>query len=272
MLLGQAGLKVSDISWIDVGSAADFTFEGGVEQAREALSDMTAMADVFVQPAERREKRMLISDMDSTMIQIECIDELADYAGLKEQIAGVTERAMQGELDFVQALRERVALLKDLSEQALADALRERVKLTDGARILVRTMRARGAHCVLVSGGFTHFTGPVAEMLGFHEAHSNVLGLDDGKLTGDVVGDIVDSTRKAALLDEIATTHGLDRADVLAVGDGANDIPMIEAAGLGVAYHAKEKAKAAADAFIACGDLSALLYAQGVARKDWVLD
>jgi phosphoserine phosphatase len=215
---------------------------------------------------------MLISDMDSTMIAVECIDELADYAGLKAEIAAVTERAMMGELDFVEALRGRVALLQGLSEQALGDALTERVVLTPGARTLVRTMRARGAHCVLVSGGFTHFSGPVADMIGFHEHHSNRLGLADGALTGSVEGDIVDSARKAALLGEIADARGLDPADVLAIGDGANDIAMIEAAGLGVAYHAKEKARLAADAWIAHNDLTALLYAQGIAPAEWVTD
>lgn len=269
--LGAAGLKVTDVSWLEVGVAADFTYEGDVAAGRAALAPLMGEADVIVQPAENREKKMLISDMDSTMIKVECIDELADYAGLKDQISDVTERAMRGELDFIEALRGRVALLKGLSEQAIADALNERVVLMEGARILVQTMRARGAHCVLVSGGFTHFTGPVAEMLGFHEAHSNVLGLEGGKLTGEVVGDIVDSSRKAQLLGEIATAHELGAEQVLAVGDGANDIPMIEQAGLGIAYHAKEKARAAADASVSHNDLTALLYAQGIARKDWVL-
>lgn len=270
--LGEAGLKVTDVRWLDMGTAADFYFEGSVYAGRTALGSMTNVVDIVVQPVEHREKRMLISDMDSTMIKIECIDELADYAGLKAQISDVTERAMRGELDFIEALRGRVALLKGLSEQALADALNDRVELMEGARTLVQTMRARGAHCVLVSGGFTHFTGPVAEMLGFHEAHSNVLELGEGVLTGEVVGDIVNSARKAALLDTIAGDHGLSAAEVLAVGDGANDIPMIEKAGLGIAYHAKEKARAAADASINRSDLTALLYAQGIGPADWVVD
>lgn len=268
--LASAGLTVGAAVWIDEGIAADVTFEGDLGVAKAALSPLTATVDVIVQSGEHRRKSMLISDMDSTMIQIECIDELADYAGIKAQIAEVTERAMRGELDFIEALRGRVALLKDLDEAAIAACLSERVVLMPGARTLVQTMCAWGAETVLVSGGFTHFTTPVMEQIGFHQAHSNVLGLADGRLTGEVLGDVVDASAKARLLHAISSAKGLTPAHVLAVGDGANDIPMIEAAGLGIAYHAKEKARAAADASVSVGDLTALLYAQGVPRSEWV--
>ena len=268
--LAGAGFEVGAAMWLDEGVAADIIFDGDLGTAKAALAPLTATMDVVVQSGENRRKSMLISDMDSTMIQIECIDELADYAGIKAQIAEVTERAMRGELDFIEALRGRVALLKDLDEAAIAACLAERVVLMPGARTLVQTMRAWGAETVLVSGGFTHFTTPVMEQLGFHQAHSNVLGLADGRLTGVVVGDIVDAGAKARLLHEISAAKGLTPAHVLAVGDGANDIPMIEAAGFGIAYHAKEKARVAADASVSLSDLTALLYAQGVPRAEWV--
>ena len=272
--LAGVGLAVGEVVWIDEGVAADVTFNGDLVAAKAALAPLTAIIDVVVQSGQRddghRRKSMLISDMDSTMIQIECIDELADYAGIKAQIAEVTERAMRGELDFIEALRGRVALLKDLDEAAIAACLAERVVLMPGARTLVQTMRAWGAETVLVSGGFTHFTTPVMEQIGFHQAHSNVLGLANGRLTGEVLGDIVDASAKARLLHEISAAKSLTPAQVLAVGDGANDIPMIEAAGLGIAYHAKEKARAAADASVSVNDLTALLYAQGVPRSEWV--
>ena len=270
--LRDAKLEPRHTAWLDEGKAADIFFDGDVEKGRGALSPMSDSHDIIVQAEKARRKAMLISDMDSTMIQIECIDELADYAGLKPQIAEVTERAMRGELDFVEALRGRVALLKGLAESAIAECLADRVKLMPGAVTLVRTMRGWGAHTVLVSGGFTHFTTPVAQMIGFDEAHSNVLGIAQGALTGIVAEPVVDSGRKKAFLTSIAASRGIDVTAVMAVGDGANDIPMIQAAGLGIAYHAKEKARAAADAAISYNDLTALLYAQGVPQAQWVLD
>jgi phosphoserine phosphatase len=211
----------------------------------------------------------LISDMDSTMITIECIDELADYAGIKAEIAAVTERAMQGELDFSEALRLRVKLLAGLDEDVIAKCLLERVQLMPGAETLVRTMKGWGAHTVLISGGFTHFTGPVAQQIGFAENFANTLDIAESKLTGDVSGQIVDAAVKRARLQASAIEHGLSLAQTLAVGDGANDIPMIEAAGLGVAYHAKPKAIIAADFAVVHNDLTALLYAQGIPRTEW---
>ena len=237
---------------------------------RAALQAMPGAIDVVVQPEADREKALLVADMDSTMITIECIDELADYAGIKAQIAEVTERAMRGELDFAEALRARVALLADLDEAKIDLCRRERVVIMGGAKALVRTMGARGARTVLVSGGFTRFAEPVGAEIGFHKVVANVLGIEGGRLTGGVGDPIVDSARKRHELESAMAAHGIAVERTMAIGDGANDIPMIEAAGLGVAYHAKEKARAAADAEIRHGDLSVLLYAQGIARRDWV--
>ena len=267
--LAAAGCAPAHHAWLDAGKAADLFFAADPARARAALAGIGQSVDVIVQPVATREKALLIADMDSTMITVECIDELADYAGIKAQIAEITERAMQGELDFAGALHARVALLKGLDDAAIDQCRVERVKIMGGAKALVGTMRARGAQALLVSGGFTRFTGPVAEELGFHRAVANVLNIEDGVLAGTVAEPIVDAARKRAEL-EAAIAGGIDRALTLAVGDGANDIPMIEGAGLGVAYHAKPKTRAAAAAEIVHGDLSVLLYAQGIASKDWV--
>ena len=256
--------------WIERCHAADVPFSGDPIAARGALEGLVDKVDVIVQRAEGREKRLLVADMDSTMITIECIDELADYAGIKAQIAEVTERAMRGELDFEGALDARVALLKGLAASAIDRCYAERVKIMPGARPLIRTMRAHGARTVLVSGGFTVFADRVAREIGFDRALSNTLDIAGEALAGTVARPIVGAAaKKETLLAEMAAM-GIGAEATLAVGDGANDIPMIEAAGLGVAYHAKPKTAAAADARIAHGDLSALLYAQGYARADWV--
>lgn len=267
--LREAGCAPGETFWLDEGKAADLFFDGDPVAARSALVDVGDRVDVIVQPVAAREKKLLIADMDSTMITVECIDELADYAGIKPQIAEITERAMRGELDFEGALHGRVALLKGLSDSAIDRCRDERVVIMPGAKALVRTMKARGARTLLVSGGFTRFTGPVAEEIGFDAAVANVLEIADGALLGTVEKPIVDAARKRAEL-EGAIASGIDRALTMAVGDGANDIPMIEAAGLGVAYHAKPKTRAAAHAEIVHGDLSVLLYAQGIAAKDWI--
>jgi phosphoserine phosphatase SerB len=267
--LATAGCAPVDSKWLDEGKAADIFFGADPVTARAALADAGDRVDVIVQRAEGREKKLLIADMDSTMITIECIDELADYAGIKPQIAEITERAMRGELDFAGALHERVALLKGLPDAAIDQCREERVVIMGGATALVRTMKARGARTLLVSGGFTRFTGPVALEIGFDAAVANVLEIADGALLGTVALPIVDSTRKREEL-EAAIEGGIDRALTLAVGDGANDIPMIEGAGLGVAYHAKPKTREAAAAEIVHGDLSVLLYAQGIPSADWV--
>lgn len=267
--LADAGAVPGEWAWIEAGKAADLFLAGDPLAARVALRDLGEGVDVIVQPAATREKALIVADMDSTMITVECIDELADYAGIKAQIADVTERAMRGELDFAEALTARVALLKGLDAAAIDLCRTERVRIMPGAKALVRTMRARGGHAVLVSGGFTRFADPVAEEIGFSRAVANVLDIAEGQLLGTVQFPIVDALRKRMELLAAIDKWGIDPARTLAVGDGANDIPMIEAASLGVAYHAKEKARAAADAEIVHGDLSVLLYAQGIARKDW---
>ena len=224
---------------------------------------------MVVQTPGPRRRGLIIADMDSTMITIECIDELADYAGIKEQVAKVTEAAMRGELDFVGALDARVKLLGGL-EAAMIDRCREeRVKIMPGAKALVRTMKANGARAVLVSGGFTVFADEVARDIGFDRAISNTLGIEGGRLTGTVARPVVDSAVKKATLLAEAEAARIPLDATLAVGDGANDVPMIEAAGLGVAYHAKPKTAAAAHARIEHNDLSALLYAQGYPASAW---
>ncbi len=255
-------------AWIDAGEALDIPVTGlAATTARAGLETALPGLDIIVQPADRfRRKALLIADMDSTMIQCECIDELADYAGLKAQVAAVTEAAMRGELDFEAALDARVALLAGMDAAVLDQCRRERVRLMPGARTLVRTMAANGAHTLLVSGGFTAFTAPVAAEIGFAAQHANTLEIADGRLTGKVLRPIVDAAAKRAYL----LGAGVPLPATLAVGDGANDIPMLVAAGLGIAYHAKPKAAAAADAAVRHGDLTVLLRAQGYGRADWV--
>jgi phosphoserine phosphatase len=266
--LDAAGcLPVAQV-WVEQGEAVDHQFGRDPDAARAALEGQGY--DVVVQPAEDRRKKLIVADMDSTMITVECIDELADYAGIKAQIAAVTEAAMRGELDFGEALDARVTLLKGLDESVIARCLAERVKIMPGARELVRTMRGWGATAILVSGGFTRFAEPVATEIGFNRAIANVLEIADGKLAGTVTKPIVDASTKLATLSEAVLDLGLSRAETLAVGDGANDLAMITQAGLGVAYHAKPVVAAAAGARIDHGDLSALLFAQGIARKDWI--
>lgn len=268
--LQEAGLTIGGKDWIDAEYAADIIFTGDIALAKNALSPMLDEIDLVVQSSENRTKKLLISDMDSTMITVECIDELADYAGIKDQIAAVTEAAMRGELDFEEALRGRVALLKGLHEDNISQCLKERVRMSAGAKTLVQTMAARGAKCVLVSGGFTQFASSVANQLGFHEYHANILDINDHHMSGNIKGAIVDAQRKREILENIISQNNWTAAQSLAVGDGANDIPMIEASGLGAAYKAKPAAENAADMIIRHSDLTALLYAQGVKRSDWI--
>lgn len=268
--LAAAGLDVGAPTWVEPGEAADLPFAGDRAAARAALEALAPPADIFVLAAANRDCRLFIADMDSTMITVECIDELADYAGIKDEIAAVTERAMRGELDFAQALTGRVALLAGLDAAMIDRCREERVRLMPGARALVRTLSARGAKTILVSGGFVPFAQPVAEAIGFDRAVANVLHIGEGKLAGTVGEPIVDAARKRNELLEAAREAGLTTAQTIAIGDGANDIPMIEAAGLGIAYHAKPKTRAAADAAIERGDLSVLLHALGIPRRDWL--
>jgi len=213
---------------------------------------------------------MIVADMDSTMITVECIDELADLAGVREQVAAVTELAMRGELDFEAALDARVRLLAGLDLEMIDRCREERVRLTPGAKTLVATMRAHGAHALLASGGFTNFADAVAAEIGFDAVASNELLIENGRLSGRVVKPIVDALGKRAAMEASAASRGIPIEAVLAVGDGANDIPMIEAAGLGVAYHAKPAVAARSDARIDANNLTALLFAQGYTRSEWV--
>jgi phosphoserine phosphatase len=263
---------VAGTRWVEEGCACDLPIDGDPAAARALLEGALSGVDVVVQPEAGRRKRLLAADMDSTMITVECIDELADYAGLKAEVAAVTEQAMRGELDFEAALDARVALLAGM-DAAVVDRCRdERVRLTPGARTLVQTMRANGAYALLVSGGFTLFADPVAAAIGFDEAASNLLLVEHGRLTGRVAKPIVGAQGKLTAMTEAAARLGIAREETLAVGDGANDIPMLEAAGLGIAYHAKPAVAAACDARIEANDLTALLFAQGYPRKEWVED
>ncbi|MCR5874856.1 phosphoserine phosphatase SerB [Phenylobacterium sp. J426] len=255
--------------------ASDLVFEAAsLETVRKALAVSFAAApfDWCVQPTTGRRKRLLVADMDSTIINVECLDELADYAGKKAEIAAITERAMRGELEFEGALRERVGMLKGLSTTALQQAYDERVRLNPGARTLVRTMAANDARCVLVSGGFTFFTGRVAEAAGFHADRANTLLEGEGLLTGLVGEPILGREAKLAALNEEAAALGVPLSETLAIGDGANDLAMIEAAGLGVAYRAKPIVAAQADAKVDHSDLTALLYFQGYRADEFVTD
>jgi phosphoserine phosphatase len=256
------------LHWIDEGDAADLRFDGDPKTARWAVEAIEGV-DLVVQAEEARWKRLLAADMDSTIIGQECIDELADYVGLKEKIAGITERAMQGELDFPGALRERVRLLAGLDERALSRCLDERVEVTAGAETLVQTMRAGGSSCLLVSGGFLSFAEPIASAVGFDRVRANRLVFTGGKLSGEIGDPIIDAMAKRDALIEAREQLGLRREDVLAVGDGANDKLMIEEAGLGIAFRAKPALVEVADAELKHHGLDALLWVQGVRRRDW---
>lgn len=236
---------------------------------RAVLDEVFSPADLLVATGPITLPRVFVSDMDSTMIAAECIDELADFAGLKSQIAAITERAMQGELDFAQALTERVALLAGLDAGAIQRCLDERIAMMPGARTLVATLKSKGCYTVLVTGGFHQFADPVAERLGFERVVANRLAVHDGKLTGDLVGGITDSGVKRTVLLEEAARAGTNVV-TLAMGDGANDIPMLEAATHGIAYFAKPKARAASTGAIDRGNLTSVLSLFGIPRTEWV--
>jgi phosphoserine phosphatase len=267
-LLREIDPQAAFLHWIDEGDSADLRFSGDSKVARWAVDGLDGV-DIVVQPDEPRWRRLLVADMDSTVIGQECIDELADYVGLRDKVARITERAMQGELDFPGALRERVRLLAGLDEQELKRCLAERVEVTAGAETLVQTMRAGGASCLLVSGGFLSFAEPVARTVGFDRVRANRLVFAGGKLSGEVGDPIVDAISKREALVEARGQLGLDQADVLAIGDGANDKLMIEEAGLGIAFRAKPALVEVADAELRHHGLDALLWVQGVRRRDW---
>jgi len=257
-----------DIPFEHPGPAEGLDLHAIEARLRDARGDLPI--DIVVQPRAARRKKLFLADMDSTMIGQECIDELADFAGLKAHVAGITERAMRGEIAFEPALRERVALLKDLPVSVVDEVLAKRITPTPGGRALVMTMRAHGAYTCLISGGFTLFTGAIASRLGFQENRANELVVAGGKFTGEVREPILGRAAKLATLIELTESFDLDDIDTLAVGDGANDLGMIQHAGLGVAYHAKPAVSATAAARIDHGDLTALLYAQGYRREEFV--
>lgn len=256
--------------WLDPGVAAEFDLPQMPTNRDEVWQSLQGLGiDLVVQRGEGRRKRLLIADMDSTMIRQECIDELADEAGVGAHVADITRRAMNGELAFEGALRERVALLKGLPEAVIARVIRDRITLMPGGPALVATMRAQGAHAALVSGGFTAFTGAIAARLGFDENRANTLIVADGRLAGTVAEPILGREAKLQALEEIAARLGLTPEDAIAVGDGANDLPMLKRAGTGVALHAKPVVAAECDVRINHGDLTALLYLQGYTREEF---
>jgi phosphoserine phosphatase len=259
-LFNEVAVDIPFTSAEAIGAIAD--------RLRAARGDLPI--DVVVQPEMIRRKKLFLADMDSTMIGQECIDELADFAGLKPHVAAITERAMRGEIEFEPALRERVSLLKSLPVGVVDEVLAKRITLTPGGRELVMTMRAHGAYTCLISGGFTLFTDRIAQLIGFQENRGNELLVEDGKFSGRVAEPVLGRAAKLATLIELREAFDLDDLDTLVVGDGANDLGMIQSAGLGVAYHAKPAVAAAAHARIDHGDLTALLYAQGYRREEFV--
>lgn len=258
------------LQWLAPDEAAEFSLETVPENRWQVWEEMQALGiDLVVQAAEGRRKKMLLADMDSTMIQQECIDELADEAGVGERVKEITARAMNGELDFEGALTERVGLLKGLPETIIAQVLDSRITLMPGGKELLATMKAEGGYCALVSGGFTAFTARVAEQLGFDENRANTLTIVEGALSGEVGQPILGREAKVQALEEITARLGISEADVIAVGDGANDLGMLHRAGSGVALHAKPVVAAECDIRINHGDLSALLYLQGYAKSEF---
>ena len=270
--LQENGLK-GPLNWLKRGQAAEMSLSAEEKTIAEtSLMQQFAEApvDYAITPQKNRRKKLLISDMDSTIIEEECIDEIAAMAGLKPKVAAITERAMRGELEFNAALKERVALLKGLTLKELDEVIDNRLHLSKGARTLVRTMAANGAHCALVSGGFTFFTEKIAALTGFHSTSANTLEFNDGTLTGAVIPPILGSAAKKEALEKLIIANNLKPEETLAVGDGANDLEMIQEAGLGVAYKAKPIVREKASAAINHTDLQTLLYFQGYNHSDFI--
>lgn len=268
-VLGRRWLAPAEALWIDFAAPEDMDLSEVLEPARDLAGGAPVDVNAFAVDLANTRRKLLVADMDSTLIEQECIDEMAGMLGLKEQISAITEAAMRGELDFESALRARLALLKGLEEASLQQVFDERISLMPGARTLIATMRAHGAFTAIVSGGFTFFTGQVRAALGADADHSNTLGMEAGRLTGDVIGPILGKDAKLAWLEHYTRERGLDRSLTMAVGDGANDLAMVRAAGLGVAYRAKPVVAAQAAASITHGDLTALLYLQGYHRDEF---
>ncbi|MEO5619591.1 MAG: phosphoserine phosphatase SerB [Cypionkella sp.] len=259
-----------DLTWLSVDEAAEFAVSDMPDNRWDVWDSLQDSAvDLVVQPAADRRKKMLLADMDSTMIRQECIDELAAEAGVGDKVAAITARAMNGELDFEAALRERVGLLKGLPQAVIAEVIAHRITLMPGGRALIATMKAAGAYTALVSGGFTAFTSAIAADLGFDENRANTLLIADGQLTGEVAMPILGRAAKVQALEEISARLGFTPAEALAVGDGANDLGMLGLAGAGVALHAKPSVQAECALRVNHGDLTALLYLQGYSREEF---
>ncbi|USG62786.1 phosphoserine phosphatase SerB [Sneathiella marina] len=271
--LGAFDCELLDIRWLKDDVACDITIKARDFQdikSNLATDALLQQVDYCFQPADGRRKQLFLADMDSTIITVECIDEIADFVGLKAEVSEITEKAMHGELDFNDAFRARVAMLKGLRETVLEQVYTERVTLMPGAKTLLKTLTANGVYTALVSGGFSFFTSRVRKALGFHMDLSNELQFENGALSGIAAEPILNSQAKLDTLQRLMKEKSIDQALTMAVGDGANDIPMIQAAGLGVSYHAKPKAAAAADAQIQHGDLTTLLYFQGYSSTDFI--
>lgn len=267
---------LTDVTWLSPGVAVEMVVRASVDEGHGIGSLVRSKlgnrpVDVAVLPAGARRKQLLVADMDSTIIGQESVDELADYVGLKREVSIITERAMRGELEFEAALKQRTALLKGVPETAISEILARHITVTPGARELVATMRANGATTALVSGGFSAFTGPVSGWIGFDEHFANALIVDSGLLTGQCQEPVRGQKAKLDALRSLRRRHELGDNDTLAVGDGANDLLMIQAAGLGVAYRAKPALAKSSDVRIAHGDLTALLYLQGYRDQDFAV-
>jgi len=264
-----------ELNWLSDSEACEVAFSAPEQfdatttelAVRAALSDLAI--DIAFVPALNRKKKLLVADMDSTIIEQECIDELADVAGIGHKVADITARAMTGELDFQDALRARLALLKDLPETAIIEVISKRLTFTPGARTLVQTMKANGAITALLSGGFTHFSSYVSKICGFDEHQANILEIKDGKLTGSAVEPIMDKNQKKRSLAQLTVMNGMTFADTMAVGDGANDLPMLLRSSMGVALHGKPTVRNGAKYRIDYGDLTALLFMQGYKRDEF---